>query len=75
MISTIFGILGSALSIWESKEKTKYMDKYIKLKKEWYEEYHKEPRDDASLDNLEFELKLLVDAVSAEIERSNASNS
>lgn len=57
----LFEVLGTALSLWESKEKTKYIDRYMSLKRAYWEEYNKpqESRSDAALDNLEFEIKLL----------------
>jgi hypothetical protein len=53
--------LASALSIWDHKEKNKYIDKLISLKKDYNAEFNKSPanRSDAVLDNLEFELRLL----------------
>ena len=62
MISLIFDVLKVGLGLWQSKEKRKYMDKLLALKRDYYEEYNKEDRDDAVLDNLEFELKLLSDS-------------
>lgn len=67
MIDSLFKILGSALSLWESKEKRKYIDKLIKLKREYYAESNLERPDMAKLDNLVFELELFSSAVSAQI--------
>lgn len=75
MINSIFKLLGSALAIWEHKEKNKYFDKYMSLKRDWYEEYNKEQRNDARLDNIEFELSMLVDSLSAKIGNANSSDS
>lgn len=67
-------VLGSALSIWDSKEKSKYVDRYMKLKKEWYAEENKpeSQRDHAVIDNLEFELRLLGIGFATEAAKSNA---
>ncbi len=65
MIGSLFKVLGAGLELWESKEKRKYVDKLIKLKREYYEESNKERPDSAILDNLEFELELLCNAFSS----------
>lgn len=76
MIETIFSILQSALHIWEDKEKTKYLDKLMSLKKDYYEEYNKPlaERSDAVLDNISFELRILGTAFSASVGTPNAPN-
>lgn len=76
MFASLLGILGSALSIWDNKEKRKYIDKMLQLKKDYYEEFNKPlaVRSDAVLDNLEFELRNLADAVAADIGKQNAPN-
>lgn len=69
MTEAFLKLLGSALSIWDSKEKTKYQDKYQKLMKDWYEENNKPDweRSNAVLDNIEFELRVLGNSFSAQI--------
>jgi len=67
MVESLFKVLGSGLSLWESKESRKYVDKLMKLKKEWYEEYNLERPDMANLDNIEFELRVLSDAFSSQV--------
>lgn len=62
MFSLILSILSAGLSIWASKEKTKYIDQLTDIEKRYREESNK-PRDlqsDAVLDNLEFELRQLA---------------
>jgi len=75
MVGTLLGILEAGLSIWASREKTKYQDRYIKLKREWYEEYNKpeDRRSDAELDRIEFDIRVLCLAVSAQIRAENTS--
>lgn len=70
----ILNILDSALSIWKSKEATKYIDKKIKLEKEFYEEYNKplEERSDAILDNLNLQLGILCNNTAAAIRAENS---
>lgn len=69
MVESIFAILSAALGIWNSKEKTKYLDRMMRLKREFYEENNKpeKERDHAVLDNLRFELQLLCEHASAAI--------
>jgi hypothetical protein len=58
---TIFMVLGSGLKLWASAESRKYIDKFFKLKKEYYEEKNKPEhlQDYAVMDRIEFELNLL----------------
>lgn len=74
MVESIFAVLAAGLSIWSSKEKTKYIDKLIKLKRDYYEEINKpfERRDNARIDNLEFELRILGDSFAASVAKSDA---
>lgn len=72
MVELVLGLLGSTLSLWESKEKTKYIDKYIKLQREYYNEVNKEIFDDAVLDNINFELRLLGEALNSAIAKTNS---
>lgn len=67
-LKLFLGILGAGLSLWQSKEARKYIDKKLKLEKELYEEDNKDPseRDDAVIDNLKFELRQLGWAFIAE---------
>ncbi len=76
MIELILSLAASALSIWASKEKTKYSDQLGTLQKAYYDEYNKplSERSDATLDNLEFELRVLARQLSAAIGASNPSN-
>lgn len=65
----IFKLLGSALSLWESKESRKYLDEKIKLEKDWYEEFNKPigKRSDAVLDDISLQLHILCDNVATAI--------
>ena len=75
MIKPLMDILGAGLSLWEAKEKRKYLDKFLKLKKEYYEESKKDQPDHAVLDDIEFNLQLLGSSFSSEVERSKAMDS
>lgn len=61
MAADILLILGTALSIWDHKEKNKYLDKYLALKEQYHQEFNKpdDSRSDSLLDNLEYQLRLL----------------
>ncbi len=73
MFESILKVLGAGLTLWSDKEKSKYQDKYIKLKRAIYEEENKpaNERSDAVLDNLAFELCLLGDSFSARVGEQN----
>lgn len=73
MVESIFAILGAALSIWDSKEKTKYIDRLIYLKKKYRDEFNKPEniRDNAVIDNVRFEIKLLCDSAAARLDKAN----
>ncbi len=76
MFLTILELLAAALSIWASKEKTKYIDKVTQLRSDYYAEYNKpdNERSDARLDNLYFELRNLAAGFAAEVRATNASS-
>lgn len=59
MISTIIGVIQAGLELWSHKEKNKYRDKLIRLKRDFYREYNKTPRDMSKLDHIEHELRIL----------------
>lgn len=74
MISSILGIVEAALSIWASKEKTKYIDELKELKLAYYEELNKPEgvRSDAVLDHLINRLRIITDSIAAGINSKNA---
>jgi hypothetical protein len=76
MINTILNILAAGLSIWEHKEVNKYREKFMRLRKEIYEEENKpqDKYDAAVLDNLYFELYILGEAFSSEVRKTDAKN-
>lgn len=69
-------VLGAGLSIWDSKEKSKYVDRLMRLKKEFYDEYNKpqDSRSDAILDGIEFELRVLSLAFSSSVGKQDAAD-
>jgi lysyl-tRNA synthetase class I len=71
---TLFAMFDTALKLWLSKEKTKYIDRKISLLKDWYEEYNRPDHSRLALDNIERELHILAIAfISAASEPGNAS--
>lgn len=76
MVETLFGVLASALSIWDNLEKRKYIDKLTSLRRDYREEWNKDPavRSDAKLDDLVFELRILGDAFSASARTADTKN-
>lgn len=76
MIPTIFALLEAGLSLWNTKEKQKYIDKYLRLKEEWFHEYNKPDHeiDDNVLSNIEWELKLLCNAFSSSVRVPDSKN-
>lgn len=72
MFESLAGALEAGLSLWTSKESRKYIDKVIKLRKEYYEEDNKDRPDMALLDNLEFELRLVSESFGSQIRKQNA---
>lgn len=73
MIDSILKLLAAGLSLWDDKEKAKYQDKFIALKKAYYDEANKPPNDrsDAVLDNISWELGVLADSFSARVGEQN----
>lgn len=72
MIDSLFKVLIPALTLWKNKDARKYLDKVIQLKKEWYSEYNKDISDDAVLDNIEFELRIISESFSSQVGTENA---
>lgn len=75
-VKLILGILEQGLKLWNSKEATKYIDKMIKLKKEWYEEYNKPlgQRSDVKLDFIELQLRILCQSFIQAPKRTDIKN-
>jgi hypothetical protein len=75
-VKLILGILEQGLKLWNSKEATKYIDKMVKLKKEWYEEYNKplNERSDVKLDFIELQLRILCQSFIQAPKRTDIKN-
>lgn len=74
MFGLVLQVLGAGLTLWDDKEKNKYVDKLLSLKEQYYAEYNKpiDIRSDAILGNLEFELRLLATGFASSIGKSTA---
>lgn len=73
MFDSLVKALAAGLSLWESKEKTKYQDQLIELKEKYREEFNKPvgERSNAALDDIRFELCLLGNAFGAAVGATN----
>ena len=69
MTSSILKLLGSVLSIWESKEIRKYTDKYLELKDDYEKALRADPIDNGVLDDLEDSIRTLSDIIATDIGR------
>lgn len=74
MVSAIFELLKVGLDLWSHKEKTKYAERVLKLEKEYYEESKKDTPNNALLDDIEFELHLIVSGFTSKAKRSTSDN-
>lgn len=73
MFDSLAKALAAGLELWSDKEKTKYQDQLIKLKRGYNDEYNKpvDERNDAVLDHYKFELRLLADSFSTRVGTPN----
>ena len=67
MVDSLVKALAAGLSLWQHKDARKYLEKTFKLKKEWYEEYNKPESDDATLDDIMFQLQLISETFSSKV--------
>jgi arsenate reductase-like glutaredoxin family protein len=60
-LSLALGVLKEALTLWNHKESTKYLERVIKLEKDYYEELNKplDDRSDYKLDSIMLELTII----------------
>lgn len=76
MFETLAETLSAGLQLWLHKEKTKYIDKLIDLRRKYREEFNKSDahRSDAVLDNLEFELRILAVTFTSAVGKPDSQN-
>lgn len=74
IIDSILRIAAALISLLELKERRKYIDRKMELQKQFYEEYNKpfEQRNNAVLDNIQFELCVLVETIAADLSAKNS---
>ena len=67
MFESLAAALSAGLTLWKDKNRTKYVDALMRLRREYYAESNKpdSQRSDAVLDNLESELRILASAFSS----------
>jgi hypothetical protein len=77
MFESLAKALAAGLSLWESKEKRRYLDELIELKRKWYAEFNlgEGNRSNAVLDGIELELRILTDSFSSAVGTKDAGNS
>ena len=76
MIKTLFSVLEQGLKLWNTKEAKEYLEKVIKLKRQFYEEYNKpiDDRSNAVLDNIERELCIIADTFASNVAPKDSGN-
>jgi len=68
-------ILEQGLKLWNTKEGRKYLDRVIKLKKEWYEEYSRTDRSQLALDRIQNELRIIAESFATNLGQNGHSDS
>jgi len=68
-LALVLGVLTEGLKLWNTKESVKYIDKVIKLEKEYYEELSR-PEDERSQLYLDDKLRELRSIAKAFVEYS-----
>lgn len=76
MFKLILSLGAQALGVWDQKLKTKYLDRFLELKQEYYEAVNKSDKewDDAVIDNLRYKLLNLLEAADSQIRKQNTEN-
>jgi hypothetical protein len=74
MFELALKVLEAGLSLWNHGLKNKYVDRLVSLRRSYREATSKPPAewDDAVIDGLEFELRLLADSFSAQARGQDA---
>ena len=74
MVTLLFKVLESGLSLWKTKEARKYIDEVIELKKEWYEAYEQIPMDIGRISRIERKLRLLSETFTSAVGSENSAD-
>jgi len=62
-------MVGSFLELATLKEKRKYQDERLRLERKYWEITNKDRLDMAALDNLEYELRLLIGVINSDFRK------
>ena len=68
-------VLEQGLKLWNTKESRKYLDRVIKLKKEWYEEFNRTDRSQLALDTIQRELRIIAESFANNLGQNGHSDS
>jgi hypothetical protein len=73
-VELILRLLEQGLILWNNHESQKYLDRLIKLKSDWYEEYNKplKIRSDVALDAIDLKLRILSESFIQASKRENS---
>jgi hypothetical protein len=73
MFADLLKVLVSGLSLWNTKESRKYLDRAMALEREWNEEFNRplDIRSDAELDRILLELRVLGRAFHSAVGAAN----
>ena len=76
LIGSVISLVNTALGYMHTKEKRKYLDKIISLEKDYYEAINRNEANwnDARIDNIMFELKLLINSINSEAGKSHVAD-
>lgn len=75
-MGTIFAVLEQGLTLWNSKEASKYTDQVLKLKERYYVEYNKplNIRSDVAMDSICLHLQHLCESFVTAAQSKNSQN-
>ena len=75
-LGVIFAVLEQGLTLWNSKEASKYIEQVIKLKSRYYEEYNKplNIRSDVAMDSIMLHLKIICESFVHSAQSENSQN-
>lgn len=58
-LDALFSLFNTALTLWVDKNKTKYIDQMISLRKQWNDEYSRSDRSRMALDQIQDQINIL----------------
>lgn len=72
LFTLLLPVLEQGLALWNSKEKSKYIDRIVKLKKRRLDAYNSSPRRHDIIDDCDDELRILAESFAASPGKPNA---